>query len=106
MLEKLVHTNGRMPKHQVCVTYEAPNALKAISIEPEQVPGWDNPDMTASRKAGDAWLETGESVILRVPSVVFGVERNVLLNPAHADFGKVRVVATEPVRWDDRLFER
>ena len=22
MLEKLVHTNGRMPKHMVCVTYE------------------------------------------------------------------------------------
>ncbi len=31
MLEKLVHTNGRMPKHQVGVTYEAPNALKAIA---------------------------------------------------------------------------
>jgi RES domain-containing protein len=106
MLEKLVHTNGRIPKHQVCVTYEAPNALKAIAIEPEAVPGWDDPDMIASRKAGDAWLESGESVILRVPSVVFSVERNVLLNPAHADFAKVRVVATEPVRWDDRLFEK
>jgi RES domain-containing protein len=105
MLEKLVHTNGRMPKHQVCVTYEAPNALKAIEIDLETVPGWAKADMTESRAAGDAWLESGESAILRVPSVVFSVERNVLLNPAHADFGKVRVVATEPVRWDDRLFE-
>jgi RES domain-containing protein len=105
MLEKLVHTNGRMPKHQVCVTYEAPNALKAIEIDLDAVPGWASADMAASRTAGDAWLESGESVILRVPSVVFSVERNVLLNPAHADFGKVRVVGTEPVRWDDRLFE-
>ena len=104
MLEKLVHTNGRMPKHQVGVTYEAPNALKAISIEPEALPGWDNPDMIASRAAGDAWLTAGESAILRVPSVVFSVERNVLLNPAHADFPKVRVVGSEPVRWDERLF--
>ncbi|MGH8242608.1 MAG: RES family NAD+ phosphorylase [Steroidobacteraceae bacterium] len=105
MLEKLVHTNGRMPKHQVGVTYEAPNALKAISLEPEALPGWDKPDMVASRAAGDAWLTAGESAILRVPSVVFSVERNVLLNPAHGDFSKVRVVSVEPVRWDDRLFE-
>ncbi len=46
-----------------------------------------------------------ESAILRVPSVVFGVERNVLLNPGHADFKRIKVVGTEPVRWDDRLFE-
>ena len=105
MLEKLVHTNGRMPKHQVGVTYEAPNALKAIAIEPEAVPDWSKPDMIASRAAGDAWLASGESAILRVPSVVFSVERNVLLNPAHADFAKIKVVSVEPVRWDDRLFE-
>jgi RES domain-containing protein len=105
MLEKLVHTNGRMPKHQVCMTYEAPNALKAVSVEPDSVPGWNEPDMIASRAAGDAWLASSDSAILRVPSVVFSVERNVLLNPAHPDFAKVRVVATEPVRWDDRLLE-
>jgi RES domain-containing protein len=105
MLEKLVHTNGRMPKRQVCVTYEAPNALKAIAIDPESIPGWDKPDMIASRAAGDAWLASGECAILRVPSVVFSVERNVLLNPGHPDFVKVRVESVEAVRWDDRLFE-
>jgi RES domain-containing protein len=105
MLEKLVHTNGRMPKHQVGVTYEAPNALKAIAVEPEAVPDWSTADMIASRAAGDAWLDAGESAILRVPSVVFSVERNVLLNPGHEDFAKIKVVSVEPVRWDDRLFE-
>jgi RES domain-containing protein len=104
ILEKLVHTNGHMPKHQVCVTYEAPNALKAVSVEPDAVPGWNRPDMVVSRAVGDAWLAAGESAILRVPSVVFSVERNVLLNPAHADFARVRVMETEPVRWDERLF--
>jgi|SRR5687767_10781263 len=105
MLEKLVHTNGRMPRHQVGVTYDAPNALKSISIDPGAVSGWEHPDMIASRAAGDAWLEDGLSAILRVPSIVFSVERNILLNPAHEDFHKIRVVSVEPVRWDDRLFE-
>ena len=36
MLEKLVHTNGRMPKHQVCVTFEAPDSLKVSEMPSEQ----------------------------------------------------------------------
>ncbi|MGH8131341.1 MAG: RES family NAD+ phosphorylase [Steroidobacteraceae bacterium] len=105
MLEKLVHTNGRMPKHQVCVTYEMPESISVKSLDPADLPGWSNPDMIASRAAGDAWLKAGESALLRVPSVVFGVERNVLINPTHAEFRKIRVLGSESVRWDERLFE-
>lgn len=104
MLEKLVHTNSRIPRHQVCVTYEAPDSLAVRTIEPEHVPDWDLPDMIASRAAGDAWLAALESAVLRVPSVVFGGERNVLLNPAHRDFRRIRIASMEPVRWDERLF--
>jgi RES domain-containing protein len=104
MLEKLVHTNGRMPKHQVCVTYEAPDTLATDELDPEKIPGWRDADMLASRKAGDAWLEAAKTSVLRVPSAVFDVERNVLINPAHPDFRRIKVIDTTPVRWDDRLF--
>jgi RES domain-containing protein len=104
MLEKLVHTNGRMPKHQVCVIFEAPDSLKVASLDPGDAPGWADSDMIASRKAGDAWLEAAKSAVLRVPSVVFDAERNVLINPDHPDFQRMRVAAIEPVRWDERLF--
>jgi len=104
LLEKLVHTSGHMPKHQVCVTFEAPDALKIPSLDPREIRGWDEADMIASRKAGDAWLEKAQSAVLYVPSVVFDVERNVLLNPAHPDFRRIKVIGTEPVRWDERLF--
>lgn len=104
MLEKLVHTNGRMPKHQVCVVFEAPDTLKTVSIDPKDIPGWAAADMVESRKAGDAWLEKAPTSALLVPSVVFDFERNVLLNPEHPDFRRIRVAGTEPVRWDERLF--
>ncbi len=104
ILEKLVHTNGRMPKHQVCVIFEAPDSLRCASLEPAEIPGWDDADMVASRKAGDAWLEKASTAVLRVPSVVFDVERNVLINPGHADFRRIKLVGTEVVRWDERLF--
>ena len=81
-----MHTNGRMPKHQVCVIFEAPDSLKVASLEPKDLPGWDDSDMVASRKAGDDWLEKAATAALRVPSVVFDAERNVLINPEHAGF--------------------
>jgi RES domain-containing protein len=93
-----------MPKHQVCVTFEAPDSLKVASVDSREVAGWDRADMIASRKAGDAWLEKALSAVLYVPSVVFDVERNVLINPDHPDFKRIKVVGTEPVRWDERLF--
>jgi hypothetical protein len=34
------------------------------------------------------------------------VERNALINPAHADYRAIRVVEIAPVRWDDRLSPR
>ncbi len=105
MLEKLVHTNGRMPKHQVCITYDMPDTISVKTLELADTPSWDKPDMIASRAAGDAWLAAGDTALLRVPSVVFGVERNVLINPEHPEFKSVRVVGSEPVRWDERLFE-
>ena len=104
MLEKLVHTNGRMPKHQVCVVFEAPDSLKLASLEPADVPGWSAADMIMSRKAGDDWLAQAKTAVLRVPSVVFEAERNVLINPEHADFRRFKAVSAGPVRWDERLF--
>ena len=104
MLEKLVHTNGRMPRHQVCVVFEAPDSIKVVTLYPIDMPGWDARNMGVARKAGDAWLEQSKTAVLRVPSVVFDAERNVLINPGHPDFRRFRVIARDPVRWDERLF--
>jgi len=104
MLEKLVHTNGRMPKHQVCVTFEAPDTLKIATLDPAKARGWADADMIASREAGDAWLGKAATAVLRVPSIVFDVEHNVLINPDHPDFRRIKVVRITPTRWDERLF--
>ena len=104
MLEKLVHTNGRMPRHQVCVVFEAPDSLEIETLESKDVPGWADLDMIASRRAGDTWLERGSSAVLLVPSVVFDAERNAMINPDHPHFRRIRVAGTVPVRWDARLF--
>jgi len=104
MLEKLVHTGRQIPRHQVCVTFSVPEALKLIELQPGRIRGWEAAGCKASRRAGDAWLSAKSSAILLVPSVVFAVERNALINTAHPEARRVRVQSIEPVRWDERLF--
>jgi RES domain-containing protein len=104
MLEKLVHTGRQIPKHQVCVTFDLPNDLSVTSLDVDKLPTWRDQDDSASRRAGDAWILAAQTAILLVPSVVFDVERNALINPAHADMPRIRVVSIEAIRWDDRLF--
>ena len=104
MLEKLVHTGRQIPKHQVCVTFEFPDDLSLTALDEKHLIGWRNDNLLLSRQAGDAWLELAETAILLVPSVVFDVERNALINPAHPDAAGIRTLSIESVRWDDRLF--
>jgi RES domain-containing protein len=104
MLEKLVHTGRQIPQHQVCVTFEAPDDLTVVTLAVQKLHGWDTPDMSVSRAAGDAWLAGQSSAVLLVPSVVFAGERNALINPAHPAAKRIKVIGIEPIRWDERLF--
>jgi RES domain-containing protein len=62
-------------------------------------------DLRASPAFGDAWLASSRSAVLQVPSLVTqGIERNVLINPAHPDFQQVTASRPADVRWDRRLF--
>lgn len=59
------------------------------------------PDET--RALGDAWLRAGETLLLRVPSVVIPEEFNYLLNPRHRDFGELTFGDAAPFSFDPRL---
>lgn len=52
---------------------------------------------------GDKWLHAGTSVALKVPSSVIKKEFNYLLNPAHADFKKIKLEGVEYFDFDDRI---
>ena len=54
--------------------------------------------------AGDAWIASGASALLLVPSVIVPDEYNVLINAQHGDAGAI--VATTLKRWnyDPRFF--
>jgi len=104
VLEMLVHvTRETVPTDVVLVPVEVPDEF---ITDMEDIPdGWNEypwPD-TAS-EAGDRWVREGSSAALLVPSAVLKREENLLINPAHPDFAKVRVHAPEENALDRRLF--
>ncbi|SEG59826.1 RES domain-containing protein [Bryocella elongata] len=110
-LEMFVHLVDRSaPDDLVAVQAEFPVSAKegarmqgAIR---QAVPLSWREEVEATRLLGDAFLAAGESAVMLVPSAVVAVEWNVLLNPEHAEFGKLKVLGAEPFRFDPRMFQR
>jgi RES domain-containing protein len=76
-------------------------------LDPEALPGWEDPESPAARAYGDAWFGQRRSLALMVPSVPgWPLQQNVLLNPLHPGFERVTLVRVLNLPWDARLFPR
>ena len=107
-LEILVHVKRAQLLRDAYVIFEVtiPDAL-VLMVELAALPqGWDAyPETRASTDMGDAWFDAGQSVALRVPSVVVRGEYNLLLNPEHPDMAQITIGQPEPFLFDRRLAE-
>jgi RES domain-containing protein len=107
-LETEVHLNaGGLPLNRYLVAVTIPDAVwGAARMEGAGgLPvGWDaDPSGRASIQFGSAWIRSGASALLRVPSVIVPDEFNVLINPLHPD--SRAIVASKMRKWlyDPRL---
>jgi RES domain-containing protein len=53
---------------------------------------------------GDQWCAQGRTAILRVPSLLVPDAFNYLLNPAHPNAAKAKLIALKPFAFDTRLW--
>lgn len=57
---------------------------------------------------GSNWIKEAESLAIKVPSVLmpknYTRDFNVIINPRHKDFPKIKILKTEPCNFDLRLF--
>ena len=74
-------------------------------LDPKLLPStWRGLNNKTCRDLGSAWIAEGRSAALRVPSAVVDGDWNVLLNPRHRDFSRVRIGTPRPFRYDPRMF--
>ncbi|HWD89899.1 MAG TPA: RES family NAD+ phosphorylase [Mucilaginibacter sp.] len=109
-LEKLAHASGTsLYAGNFSVTvYHIPDKLplKEITLAQlqKQNPEWHkviNYPMTQA--IGFEWLQDRETAVLKVPSAIIDLEYNYLLNPAHADFNKIKIADVGPFSFDTSL---
>lgn len=103
-LEKRVHANGIAPIAQALFRLELPVGLELPHAQDLGLGAAWRQDLSVSQAFGNAWLDGGETLAIRVPSIVEPMEDNVLLNAEHAEISQVvLVVERDPFEFDPRL---
>ena len=94
---------GELPKTYRLLKIEVPDDVSMTTVDATALPRNWRGNLTATRKLGDTWLEQGRSSLLRVPCVLVPDTYNVLLNPAHKDHRRIKIVKSTDHLFDRRL---
>ena len=54
--------------------------------------------------AGDAWLSSGRTAIMQVPSLIVPESNNILINPLHSDAVNISIASSRSFVFDPRLW--
>ena len=103
VLEKLAHLNpDTLPADLMLGLFEADASIS--DVWPDMSSRLrDLEDVDAARDAGQEWLTSRRSCVLRVPSMVVPEEHNLVFNPQHTEAQRIALVTERPFTFDGRL---
>ncbi len=106
ILEILVHFDG--------LTFPSDLSLLHLELPNDKIKSFSKSKFNVLRKSDDAefrfqiagkkWLDSKDSLVLKVPSIISPGECNFLVNPKHDAFKSVRKAKIEDLEMDERLF--
>jgi RES domain-containing protein len=105
-LENVVHRNSRgLQKNFRQMNIEIPDEIKVheIKIIDLKTDWKEFMRMSYTQSIGDEWIKEGKTPVLKVPSAIVPGDSNFLLNPAHKDFKKIKLLKTLPFQFDSRI---
>jgi RES domain-containing protein len=107
-LEKFVHVGQAALPPLVLVSVDIPDNCDILTPGIHDLPtGWDElPTSASAQGLGRAWLERGEALAMRVPSVVLPEESNVIVNPLHPNYAQVKLTVVRPFTFDQRMYKQ
>lgn len=107
MIEYFVHIPiSDPPADLVVAAAMVPADLKRIRLRTGDLPsGWRrSPAPAALARFGDEFIAAGRAALLLVPSALAPDEFNLLLNPLHPGFARIRKFRPTPFAYDPRFF--
>jgi len=105
MIEYLVHIDpGQPPKDLMLAKAEIHENVSRIRIRVKHLPpAWRKyPAPAMLGNVGASFVEEAKAAVLVVPSALAATENNWLLNPAHPDFHRIKILGVEPFQYDPR----
>jgi len=108
MAEVAVHlTLATMPSDYHMLTIFVPDDIElSIVVVSDLLSGWNEfPYSSSSQSVGDKFAANNHSCLLKVPSAVVQEEHNILINPKHKDFLRIKIVETVKFPFDKRIFK-
>lgn len=103
LLEILVH--GINLNADYCIiTLSIPDELVFDLSENDLPADWQAfPFSRTTQAIGDIFISENQHLAMSVPSAVNSIEKNIMINPKHPDFMKVKVITTRNLGIDVRL---
>ncbi len=107
-LELFVHVDIDIaPSGLIAIPADIPDHLGVDNVEVANLPrNWRAyPAPEALKGIATEWINKASTAVLGVPSAVIPSEWNYLLNPRHADFGRIRIQNSLPFEFDARMWK-
>ena len=107
-LEVFVHLKGAATKIRFSLfRVEIPAGVAVLELAVgDLLPGWrTEPPTPRTMAIGEKWAEEGKAAVLKVPSVLVPAAANLVLNPRHPDFAKIRTGAAVEFSFDPRMWK-
>ena len=104
LLETLVHLPSYLVNKDYCLlTLEVPE-LFIMKMEEGDLPyEWNSfPFKYQTQQLGNQFIQEGKHLGLKIPSAVLALETNILLNPGHKNFSKIKIISQEKLQIDEK----
>ena len=102
MLEVLVHLeidSEDIPDNLRLLRVDLPDAVSS-QIVPDLPDQWEE-NVAHTRALGDAWLASGDALLMKMPSAIMPCTNNFLFNPLHSQ-ARLATFSVETLRLDRR----
>ncbi|MEH6764419.1 RES family NAD+ phosphorylase [Aequorivita antarctica] len=106
LLEIIVHVDyAALPLDYSFLEVEIPDStIKKIQSIDFIEPKWSTEAaVNQLQMLGSNWLKKKDSLAMSVPSAVMYQENNILINPSHMDFEKLKIIKIGKMDFDPRL---
>lgn len=107
VLKILVHIDPQnIPKYHL-VTIEVPDSVRSYRADqlPEDWQSVGTSQPLSSQVFLLDWLQEPDNLVMEVPSAILPIMRNYLVNPRHPLFSNCRVINSELLAIDERLYD-